>query len=435
MSFHLGKPRLPSVEYYPNNIGNMAVGTARSYAFLVYGRDERGIQAQILAILHRRGARIISQSGYTDERNREFTVCVSCDLGEVNVTPDDLVIELRRTKQVRNAMAICLKNRMFDGFLFPLTILMTNRVVAIDSSFCFQIQERLNSEESKFGLRDVGHDLALDVVKQVRERLPSGFSEEFVQENVKGYLKSAGWGSFAWESETSFERVTVVDPPTYAGKAVGNYFLHGIAAGLLEAFRKKKFALAEEVYNQETRSLTLMLSEKRIEVKRLESPAEKKISKSVEVKALEEVEKVIRSVELDEMEIETPQVAAAPKEEPKPVMVVEQGGQEEREKEAPPTPIIMASKPEARKIIEVDEEELDEEKDEDDEKDPAKAPPQIESPQMQPPIAVEEKSHQIEEKKPLRLIEVKGIKEKIEPEDEDEEDGNELWFEQAVQEE
>ncbi len=34
----------------------------------------------------------------------------------------------------------------------------------------------------------------------------------------------------------------------------------------MEAFRKKKLALAEEVYNQDTRSLTLMLSEKRIEV-------------------------------------------------------------------------------------------------------------------------------------------------------------------------
>ena len=44
-------------------------------------------------------------------------------------------------KLVRNAMAICLKNRMFDGFLFPLTILMTGRVVAVDSNLSFMIQE------------------------------------------------------------------------------------------------------------------------------------------------------------------------------------------------------------------------------------------------------------------------------------------------------
>ncbi len=122
-------------------------------------------------------------------------------LGEVSVTPDDLVIELRRMKQVRNAMAICLKNRMFDGFLFPLTILMTSRVVAVDSNLPFQIQDRLNSDESRIGLRDVGHDFALDIIKQIREKM-SGFPEDSVQENVRGYLKASGWGSFSWESET-----------------------------------------------------------------------------------------------------------------------------------------------------------------------------------------------------------------------------------------
>ncbi|HYB04610.1 MAG TPA: hypothetical protein VED17_09110 [Nitrososphaerales archaeon] len=431
MSFHLGKPRLPSVEYYPNNIGNLTVGTPRSYAFLIYGRDERGIQAQILAILHKRGARILSQNGYSDERNKEFTLCVSCDLGEVSVTPDDLVIELRRMKLVRNAMAICLKNRMFDGFLFPLTILMTGRVVAVNSNLSFMIQDRLNTEDSKVGLRDVGRDFALGIVKQIRDKMSSGFPEEAIQENIRGYLKAAGWGSFAWEAETSFERVTVIDPPIYSGKAVGNYFLHGIASGLLEAFRRKKFSLVEEVYNPDTRSLTLMLSEKRIEVKRLEAPGEKKIPVNLEVKALEEVEKVIRSVELDEMEIETPVQAIVAKEQPKQVVLVQQTGQEERQEPTPLPPPIKAErlekKPEEPRgeeitkapVIEPIKPEI-----------MAEAAPKLEpkpepraEPKIEPPV---------ETKKPL-IIQVKGIKEKEELEDEDEED--ELWFEQAIQEE
>ena len=90
-------------------------------------------------------------------------------------------------------MAICLKNRMFDGFLFPQTILLTNRVVSIDSNITFLIQERLNSEESKVALRDVGRNYALDVVKQVRTKMSPGFSEDAIQENVRGYLKAAGW--------------------------------------------------------------------------------------------------------------------------------------------------------------------------------------------------------------------------------------------------
>src|ERR1700726_2009829 len=95
--FHAGKPR-PSVEYYPNNIGNIALGSSRTYSFLVYGRDEHGVQLQILNSLHKRGARIVSQIGYVDQNNREFTLCFSADLSEVSVTIDDLVIELRRIK-------------------------------------------------------------------------------------------------------------------------------------------------------------------------------------------------------------------------------------------------------------------------------------------------------------------------------------------------
>jgi len=428
MSFHLGKPRLPSVEYYPNNIGNLTIGTPRSYAFLVYGREERGIQVQILNSLLKRGARILSQTGYVDEKNREFTLCISCDLVEVSVTPDDLVIELRRMKQVRNALAICLKNRMFDGFLFPLTILLTNRVVSIDSNITFLIQERLNTEESGVALRDVGRSYALDIVKQVRAKMSSGFPEDAIQENVRGYLKAAGWGSFSWESETTFERVVVIDPPIFSGKAVGNYFLHGMAAGLVESFRKKKFMLAEEVYNQDTRSLNLMLSELRIEVKRLESSAEKKISKAVEVRALEEVEKVIRSVELDEMEIEISPIA---KDEPKPVVLVQQSGIEEKQAE-PVEEVLRPAPAEAPKKVEpppAKAEILEE----------LKPPPIVEAPrdEVKPTVEVEVPKEEIkpppEEKKTLRVIEIKGIKEK-EEDDEDDLGSNELWFEQAVQE-
>jgi len=428
MSFHLGKPRLPSVEYYPNNIGNLTIGTPRSYAFLVYGRDDRGIQVQILNSLLKRGARLLSQTGYVDEKSREFTLCISCDLGEVSVTPDDLVIELRRMKQVRNAVAICLKNRMFDGFLFPLTILLTNRVVSIDSNITFLIQERLNSEESKVVLRDVGRSYALDVVKQVRTKMATGFPEDAIQENVRGYLKAAGWGSFSWESETTFERVVVIDPPIFSGKAVGNYFLHGMAAGLVESFRKKKFMLAEEVYSQDTRSLTLMLSELRIEVKRLESQAEKKIAKTVEVRALEEVEKVIRSVELDEMEIDASPIT---KEEPKSMVLVQQSGIEEKQLE-PVKEVSLTAPVEVPKKVEappVEPEVLKEVK---------PPPPVVEAPRdVKPTVEVEvtkvESKPPAEEKKPLRVIEIKGIKEK-EEDDEDDLGSNELWFEQAVQE-
>ena len=292
------KPQQPSAEYYPLNLGNLAPGSVKSYSFLVWGRDDRAIQVQVLTSLYRHGAKILSFIGYADEKTREFTLNVSCDLAAADVTPDDFVIELRRMKSVKNAVSTPLKNKIFDGFMFPLTLMYSNRVIAVNSTLPFWIQERLTSDEDKDALRDVGKKYALDIVRQVKERLGVNAPASIIQDNVRGYLKGSGWGSFVWESETSFERVTITDPPTSNGIAANNQFLHGMASGLVEAFKNRTFGLAEEVYNKDTRSLSLMLSEKKA---RTEAPRDKqKIPKDIELRALEEVEKVIKSVEFDE---------------------------------------------------------------------------------------------------------------------------------------
>jgi hypothetical protein len=306
------KPQHPSAEYYPNSIGSISPGNAGTYAFLVLGRDDRTIQSQVLNAFYRHGAKVLSQVGYVDYRTSEFTLCINCDLTNGNITPDDFVIELRRMKSVSNVLSTSLKDRIFDGFLFPMTFMNKNRVVAVNSALTFQLRERLKSEEAKFLLQDVGREFALDVVRQVKRRLGSNLEADIIRENVRGYFRAAGWGSFTWDSEASFERVTMTDPPTSSkGEAAGNFFLQGMACGLVEAFQNRRFKLAEEVYNADARSLTLMLSEQEIE------PKEKqKIRKSIEIKALEEVEKVIKSVQQDEEDEPIEQVVETSKHPP-----------------------------------------------------------------------------------------------------------------------
>ncbi|MDA4112263.1 MAG: hypothetical protein OK439_06955 [Thaumarchaeota archaeon] len=437
--FHAGKPRLSSVEYYPNNIGNLVLGTSQTYSFLVYGRDERGIQIQILNALHKRGAKILSQTGYVDGRSREFTLCVSCDLSEVSVTPDDLVIELRRIKLVKNALAVCLKNRMFDSFLFPLTIMLTNRVVSVDSNLTFLLQNRLNSEESNLALRDVGRAYAIDVIRQVREKLGS-LPEEAIQENVKDYLKASGWGSVEWKFETSFVRVSIIDPPIYSGKATSNYFVQGIAAGLIEGLKKKKFTIAEEVYSQDSRSLAIMLAEIRSEVKRIEPVAEKP-QESVGIKALEEVEKVIRSVELDALEID---VIPAGKGE-RPMIVLGQSGKTENVTKAPEprAPKLPSTKraekenPESETLPELlHDQPKPVSKDSEVKKPIPDTSPKQEEKEIIPDTSTKQTNETLSppavaEKKPFKITEIKGIREK---EEDSEEEADEIWFESAVQE-
>ena len=40
---------------------------------------------------------------------------------------------------------------------------------------------------------------------------------EIIQENVKGYVRAAGWGKFTWETEEHLERVLIQDPPVSKG--------------------------------------------------------------------------------------------------------------------------------------------------------------------------------------------------------------------------
>ena len=103
------------------------------------------------ALLDRR-ARILSQTGYVHEKNKEFTLLLTCDLGVARKSPDELVIELRRMKSVTRVQAVTLKNQMFDGLLFPLTLMETNRVVAVNSNLMFEIQELLKTQVEKSSL-------------------------------------------------------------------------------------------------------------------------------------------------------------------------------------------------------------------------------------------------------------------------------------------
>jgi hypothetical protein len=207
-----------------------------------------------------------------------------------------------------------------------------------------------------------------------------------------------------------------------------------------------------------------MLAEKRVELKKLEV-------RSVEIKALEEVEKVIRSVEIDDIDSESLVVPAGMKE--KPVIVVEHSvrgkseskalGGDQLEDQLKAEKIFekkddIAVKKAISDLIQID---LEKETIEDPPKEraPAEAPAgqikevlsevtlsvkptppvQTASLTVEPTPAAQEASPvetttvpPLQERKPVRIAEIKGIREK---EDDDFEEEDEMWFERAVQEE
>ncbi len=290
-------------DYYPYRLGQTTVGDPKKFAFLISGRDERRTsgEGQVLSVFLKHRVKILSQWGYTDDAQREFVVCLTCDMRNADITPDGLIVELRLLKFVRTARSIRMDNRIFDGFSFPVTLL-DNRVIALDASITFLLERELKTPDQKEVLTEVGRVYAVDVVRQIRMKLSSSLPEKIVYDNVLEYLKVAGLGRFSFlDSDGNSLQAIVRDPPlSEKGDARGNHFIHGIVIGLIEAFQNRETTVVEDLYDPGPNRLFVALLDKRnVQSKPLSQQNQAKI------RALEEIEKVISSID-GETKAETP---------------------------------------------------------------------------------------------------------------------------------
>ncbi|MGI0091528.1 MAG: hypothetical protein ACREBS_07455, partial [Nitrososphaerales archaeon] len=329
----MARVRPSTIVYFPNNIGQGQPASSTTFAFLVEGKDDNGATPMlIMNALLKRGARILSQSGYLLKKYKEFTLSLTCDLEEVKATADDLVIQLRGMKHVTHAEAISLKNMMFDGLLFPLILMDTNRVVAINANLMFEIQERLKTQTEKSILIEAGRDYGKDIVNRIRQKfeanknarpVPPPPSMQTIEENVKGYLRTAGWGKFDWKSEENVEQIFIQDPPMSSseGSGAGNLFLHGMVAGMTEAFRKKWCCVMEDLYDPQTRVLSLALVEQSLVRSAEPRTRAEALSQQEKSRALHEIEKIIASVEREGSQETKPAEQNAPGEKGQEIVV------------------------------------------------------------------------------------------------------------------
>lgn len=283
-------------DHYPLRLGQgERSGDPKRYAFLVSGKEEKGIsaQAQLLHLFFRHRTRIVTQLGYIDENRREFVLCLNCDMRNADITPDDLLLEIRQLKFIRNARVARMANRLFDGFFFPLTFL-ENRVILLDSQISFLIEHELKTPEQKAAITEVGRIYALDIIRQVQARLPPNSPEKVLRENVLDYFKAAGIGRFSLidSTEKSIQAVVHDPPVSEKGDATGNHFIHGIVVGLIEVFQERETRVVEDLYDPKScRLFIVLLDNEQID------PASPSADGKVMNKALAEVEKVINSIE------------------------------------------------------------------------------------------------------------------------------------------
>ena len=286
-----------SPQFYPFKIDPL--GSANSpgrHAFRVSIRDDGkdGPTPQILQVFNlffRHGAKIISQFGYFDT---EFVLTLHCDMRQANIDPAGLILELRMMKFVTHATTASMKNRIFDGFFFPLTFL-GSRAFALDAKIAFLLEDNFKTPAEKEMLAEVGRLFSRNVVKEIRARLPPGTQEDIVEENLKDYFRAAGFGriNFFGDPKESV-RAIIRDPPvseSAGGSATGNHFLWGVVLGLLESLQDRRLRVVEDLHDPASGRLFLVLADEASLKSKSEMPSE------IHAKALSEVEKVISSLE------------------------------------------------------------------------------------------------------------------------------------------
>ena len=281
----MGSGQEKSPDYFPFKLDQEG-GDANRYAFLVSGIDGKRTpaQAQVLGLFLKHRARIISHWGYQESGN-EFVLCLNCDMSSADITPDGLLLELRLLKSVQNARSTQMETRLFDGFSFPPTLL-DNRALVLDSQFTFLIEHELKTPELKQALVEAGRIYALDIVRQIREKIPP---DGVLSDNVLDYFKAAGFGRFSVLDDERSTQVIIRDPPlSQRGEASGNHFVHGIVTGLVEVLHGRETTVIEDLYDPKTCRLFIALLDR------------KNASSQVKARALEEVEKVISSIESEE---------------------------------------------------------------------------------------------------------------------------------------
>ena len=295
-----GKSAPSGAEYYPSKLDQTTIGTATQHAFLVFSKDDKhgAPHTAVLNAFLRHKVRINSQVGYADEKLEGYVSCLSCDLKNADITADGLTVELRMLKSVSAASSVKMHNRIFESIFFPLTLL-DKRVIALSAGITFLLEERLKTREEKNALVEVGRVYAMNVVSQIQKLFPPGTSKKILQDNISDYFKASGLGRFNIVSpEGKSMQVTILDPPlSEAGQGTGNHFLHGVITGLVQAIDDRSMTVAEDLYDARARRLSYHLVEKSLASKVSEPLLKPSMPKEIQSQALDEVEKVIKSLE------------------------------------------------------------------------------------------------------------------------------------------
>ena len=230
--------------------------------FAVVMKDEIGAFARLIETISKYKVDIRSASVGRLASTEDFVTTLFLEFQGSTITSEKLVEAIRKHSFVKVVRYSGTENRLFDSFIFPLSIGNGRRILLMRAEPLLNIERSLIKKFGSGGasiMFDEGKAYADIVFNQYRDALPN-LDEEGMLENLKDGLRAMGWGLFEVSKKKQGFDVAVSEPPFLTDSDyLENRFYYGVGCRVLERLYSVKLKLASSELDKSKRQLVFKL--------------------------------------------------------------------------------------------------------------------------------------------------------------------------------
>lgn len=230
--------------------------------FAVVMSDEIGAFAKVIETISKYEVDIRSASVGNITSSTDFVANLFLEFQRSIITAEKLADAIKKHNFVKVVRYSSTENRLFDGFIFPVSIGKGNRIIMMRAEPLLNIERSLIKKFGSGGatiMFDVGRAYADIVFDQYTAALPN-LDKEGMLVNLKDGLRATGWGLFEISRKKQGFDVTVTEPPFLTDSDyLENRFYYGVGCRVLERLYSVKLKLASSELDKSKRQLVFNL--------------------------------------------------------------------------------------------------------------------------------------------------------------------------------
>jgi len=230
-----------------------------TYELLIVASSEAGSTLEIISTFSKFNIELNKAYVYYYPEHNRRVFGAFCDFSNAKIKIDLFSKELKKLPSVVRVEYNSSKDRMFDTFFFPLTLMDKHRVILMRVDPLLNMEKSLIDRMGSAGsaiMFDEGVRYAMGTVGQYKGAL-SGESAEILLRNVRDGLIATGWGLFDFKETEKGYLVSIKHPPKLEnGGMAENRFTVGVIVGIIQALYGGSWSVFRSHYDPSEDTLT-----------------------------------------------------------------------------------------------------------------------------------------------------------------------------------